>query len=83
MKFKIINLVTIFALLLFPLQLMGGATPAHAGDDPCLGVIRGISNNYNLRRGVVVLDRNGSWLWINYGNGGAGWVHRKFVRVSC
>ena len=33
---------------------------------------------------VVVLDKQGSWLWINYGTGaGAGWVHRKFIRLRC
>lgn len=33
---------------------------------------------------AVVLDRQGSWLWVNYGTGtGAGWVHRKFVRLLC
>ena len=33
---------------------------------------------------VVVLDKQGSWFWINYGAGsGAGWVHRKFIRLLC
>ena len=98
------------SLVLSTLVPVGFVNMAHAGDDACDGIVRGISNNYNLRKGtgylavrnnpttksalidqlfnndrVVVLDRQGSWYWVNYNNGGsgAGWVHRKFVRLLC
>ena len=105
-----IRLLLAASFALSTLAPVGFVNMAHAGDDACDGIVRGISNNYNLRKGtgylavrnnpttksalidqlfnndrVVVLDRQGSWYWVNYNNGGsgAGWVHRKFVRLLC
>ena len=106
----LIRFLMAFSLIFSTLVPAGLVSTAYAGDDACDGIVRGISNNYNLRKGtgylavrnnptaksalidqlfnndrVVVLDRQGSWLWVNYNNGGsgAGWVHRKFIRLLC
>lgn len=104
------RLLMAISLVFSTLVPVGFINTAHAGDDACDGLVRGISNNYNLRKGtgflavrnnptsksviidqlfnndrVVVLDKQGSWYWVNYNTSGsgAGWVHRKYIRLLC